>query len=398
MLISLTALGILVAIGLSIAMLLDARLRQGRVRQRAESKLSDALQLTRTEKEAERLVALHVQDMIPGGRATLLRSNNSENRLAAVTDPGELAAPLAEAIPSDCLAIRRARTNVNDPGEAELLRCGICGAHRSTCVPTMVGGRVTGSLVVVHERKPRKNAVDLTEAAVERSAPVIASHRALSVAERRAATDGLTGIANARAGHETVIQMVAQAQRSGQTLSAIVADLDHFKQVNDQQGHATGDRTLAAVAATIRSCIRKSDFVARMGGEEFLMLLPDTERPGAVELAEKVRSRIAGAGRDRRAADHDQPGRRLPSGRRVRRRGTAPVRRPRALRGEANRARPRLRAADLAGRAPVRIPQPARQPGSRAVHRPWAGSPTRGARATACGWARLSPAPRSCRR
>ena len=224
MLISLTALGILVAIGLSIAMLLDARLRQGRVRQRAESKLSDALQVTRTEKEAERLVALHVQDMIPGGRATLLRSNNSENRLAAVTDPGELAASLAEATPSDCLAIRRARTNVNDPREAELLRCGICGAHRTTCVPTMVGGHVTGSLVVVHERKPRKNAVDLAEAAVERSAPVIASHRALSVAQRRAATDGLTGIANACAETRDVIQMVAQAQRSRETLSAIVAD------------------------------------------------------------------------------------------------------------------------------------------------------------------------------
>ena len=87
--------------------------------------------------------------------------------------------------------------------------------------------------------------------------------------------------------------MVAQAQRSGQALSAVIADLDRFKQVNDQHGHATGDLTLAAVAATIKACVRKSDFVARVGGEEFLLLLPDTERPGAVELAEKVRSRIA---------------------------------------------------------------------------------------------------------
>ncbi len=293
MLASLGGLGILVLMGLGVAMVLDARRRRRRLRHRSETLLSDALQVARTEEETETLLALHVEQVVPGGDATLLRINNSENRLAPVTDPGKLAGVLSDAAPSDCLAIRRARTSLNDPDEGELIRCDICGLERSTCVPTMVGGRVTGALVVVHERKPKRDAVDMIEAAVERAAPVIASHRNLSIAERRAATDGLTGIANARAGHEMVVQMVAQAQRSGDALCAVIADLDHFKRVNDQHGHAAGDRTLAASAATIKSCIRKSDFLARLGGEEFLLLLPSTDLPGAIELAEKVRARIA---------------------------------------------------------------------------------------------------------
>jgi diguanylate cyclase (GGDEF)-like protein len=73
----------------------------------------------------------------------------------------------------------------------------------------------------------------------------------------------------------------------------MMLDLDHFKQVNDLYGHNKGDEVLAAVGATITGCLRESDFAGRYGGEEFLLLLPDTDRDGAMATAERVRTAIA---------------------------------------------------------------------------------------------------------
>ena len=86
--------------------------------------------------------------------------------------------------------------------------------------------------------------------------------------------------------------MVAQASRSVSPLSAALLDLDHFKHVNDAHGHSRGDEVLAAVAATLRSSLRESDFVGRYGGEQFLILLPDTGKQQARTVAEKVRAAV----------------------------------------------------------------------------------------------------------
>jgi diguanylate cyclase (GGDEF)-like protein len=87
--------------------------------------------------------------------------------------------------------------------------------------------------------------------------------------------------------------MVAQANRSITPLAAAMLDLDHFKQVHDRFGHAKGDEVLAAVGAALRSCLRASDFAGRFGGEELLVLLPDTTAQAAVALAERIRDTIA---------------------------------------------------------------------------------------------------------
>jgi diguanylate cyclase (GGDEF)-like protein len=113
------------------------------------------------------------------------------------------------------------------------------------------------------------------------------------LAEFRANNDSLTGLPNKRATDDTLKRMVAQASRSITPLAAAMLDLDHFKQVNDRFGHAKGDEVLAAVGAALRSCLRASDFAGRFGGEELLLLLPDTSAEGAAPLAERIRSTIA---------------------------------------------------------------------------------------------------------
>ncbi len=131
--------------------------------------------------------------------------------------------------------------------------------------------------------------------AVGQSAPVLANLRNLAVAEIRAATDALTGLPNSRALSESLTRMVAQAARSDQPLAAIICDLDHFKQINDVYGHDKGDEALAAASAALRAGVRESDLAGRFGGEEFLILLPDTTLDGAALTAEKLRQEISRA-------------------------------------------------------------------------------------------------------
>ncbi len=85
-----------------------------------------------------------------------------------------------------------------------------------------------------------------------------------------------------------------RASRSGRPLSLLFLDLDGFKQVNDSHGHLAGSKALVEAAAVIRGCARETDVVARFGGDEFSLILPDTGREGAVAVAERIRRADAG--------------------------------------------------------------------------------------------------------
>lgn len=113
---------------------------------------------------------------------------------------------------------------------------------------------------------------------------------------RRLATrDGLTGLYNRASMDRLGRRELARATRHGLQVGLLMVDLDHFKRVNDRWGHPAGDAVLAQAAQVLRRSVRKSDFVARLGGEEFMVLLPHTDAVAAAQLAEKLRQRIAQA-------------------------------------------------------------------------------------------------------
>jgi diguanylate cyclase (GGDEF)-like protein len=114
------------------------------------------------------------------------------------------------------------------------------------------------------------------------------------VVERQAATDELTQLANRRAFMDALTTEERRASRSGAAFSVVVADLDDFKRVNDRFGHQTGDDVLRAFAGVIERELREIDLPARIGGEEFALLLPQTNDAGAVALAERIRAAFAG--------------------------------------------------------------------------------------------------------
>jgi diguanylate cyclase (GGDEF)-like protein len=113
--------------------------------------------------------------------------------------------------------------------------------------------------------------------------------------EQLAMTDSLTGLHNRHVLEDTLAREVLRAHRSGRPSALLFCDIDHFKVVNDQWDHATGDRILQHVAAVIRQRLRRGDLAARFGGDEFVVLLPETDMDAAVAVAKELRLRIAAA-------------------------------------------------------------------------------------------------------
>jgi diguanylate cyclase (GGDEF)-like protein len=259
---------------------------------------TDAMQVTRSESEAYELLERHLERSIAGSDVVVLNRNNSDNRLEPATSLGDdspLSEKLRSAEPSSCLAVRLARSHERGLGRESLLECEVCGAlpGKSTCIPSLVGGEVIGSVLVRHEVPLKPDHKRRVQESVTQAAPVLANLRNLELAKIRAATDALTGLGNTRTVRETLKRMVAQAGRTITPMAVILIDLDHFKRINDTQGHGKGDEVLAAVGDVLSNEVRASDFVGRYGGEEFVAILPETDRPGAAEVAEKLRRAVS---------------------------------------------------------------------------------------------------------
>ena len=122
----------------------------------------------------------------------------------------------------------------------------------------------------------------------------IALDNALTIqrAEALSVTDDLTRLYNSRYMNQVLRRETKRASRSGRPMSLLFIDMDGFKQVNDVHGHLCGSKALVEAAALIRSCARETDVVARFGGDEFSLILPDTGRDGAVSVATRIRERI----------------------------------------------------------------------------------------------------------
>lgn len=161
-------------------------------------------------------------------------------------------------------------------------------------VPLICGERILGVLEGIREsRSFKKSEVELLDALARPIASALANAVRISEAERLSQTDDLTKLHNARYLRQFLLNEIRRARRYGSCVTALFLDLDDFKQVNDAHGHLAGSHVLMEMAAVILSSIRDTDAVARYGGDEFVIVLPDTGIELGGTVAERIRERIA---------------------------------------------------------------------------------------------------------
>jgi diguanylate cyclase (GGDEF)-like protein len=163
------------------------------------------------------------------------------------------------------------------------------------CVPVKIHDKVFGVIQLLNSIDGRvfDEADEQILAAIADFAGVaISNARAVEKIQQLVITDDLTGLFNSRYFFEQIEYEVARSKRYGSPLSLVFLDLDHFKNVNDSYGHLTGSRLLAEVGAVVAESIRKTDKAARYGGDEFVIILPHTEKTGAYTFALKLHNEL----------------------------------------------------------------------------------------------------------
>jgi diguanylate cyclase (GGDEF)-like protein len=171
------------------------------------------------------------------------------------------------------------------------------GERRAIAAPLVLGERVVGVLEAVREgsssRAFSRSDASLLSALALPVAAALSNSARVAEAERLSQTDDLTKLHNARYLRQYLVNEIKRARRYGSQVAAFFLDLDDFKSVNDRHGHLVGSHVLMEMAGVILSSVRDTDVVSRYGGDEFVVVLPETDIEMGLRVAERVRERIA---------------------------------------------------------------------------------------------------------
>ena len=259
--------------------------------------MTDTLQAADSNADAAQVLRATSRKLLPGCGTALYVFNNSRDRLDLVGswDMPESYVPTESLTPANCWALKRGKDHLNNPAEQSLCCSHYIGDVASIEVPMMARGQVFG-LLVLTDRGGNCENVDRAQ----RIARALADSTSLALSNislreqlrTQSLRDPMTGLYNRRYMEDTLDRFISLAQRQNQPTSVLMIDLDNFKVLNDDHGHAKGDAVLKDVAAQVVGALRPSDVVCRYGGEELLVILPDCGIDDAMMRAEQVRARI----------------------------------------------------------------------------------------------------------
>lgn len=261
-------------------------------------RMTDMLQSAAGYEDANSVLRATVEGMMPDIVGALFVFNNSRDRLDLATtwNLPETHEPPPFIAPSSCWALKRGKAHVNG-GPGGSLRC----EHQSFNgvvleIPMSARGELYGLLcfgAAGENAGPRISEIHGIATALADSMSLALSSIALREKLRnQALRDPLTGLYNRRYMEDTLERFAHLSERNKRPFSVIMIDLDHFKRLNDEHGHATGDAVLRDTGAAIMGTLRQSDVACRYGGEEIIVLLPDIGLGAASTKAEALRQRI----------------------------------------------------------------------------------------------------------
>jgi diguanylate cyclase (GGDEF)-like protein len=265
----------------------------------ALARYASLLQSCHDIEEALRITGHVVAEVLPdtGGRCYLLRASQdlAETAIAFGT-PAVASAEILQ--PTQCWALRRGRPYLV-PQLADGVACSHVGTQTvpgggwSLCVPLLAQGTALGLLHVSGNTAAGRDAAPLLmESVAEQLGLALVNLQLREKLRMQSLRDPLTGLYNRRYLDESLQREVVRCQRRGLPLAVLMLDVDHFKAFNDGNGHAAGDALLAAIARTLQSCTRSEDLACRYGGEEFTVVLVDTDAADAMARAEQIRGAI----------------------------------------------------------------------------------------------------------
>ncbi len=278
---------------------LESQLREAVERAEHERRLVNALEMADGEPEVLEVVERAFAATAPSSPIELLLADNSHAHLLrmAMSSPSGEPPDCAVDSPENCPAARRAQVQHFSDSEAldacPKLRSRAQGRCGAVCVPVSIMGRTVG---VIHATtEPNTGLGDAAVQDLETLAKLVGARvgllRVMTETQLQASTDSLTGLLNRR----SLENKVQALRREGMTFVVAMADLDHFKQLNDVHGHETGDRALRMFAQILRTSLRNHDIVCRQGGEEFALVLPTCTVADASAALDKVRAHLLDA-------------------------------------------------------------------------------------------------------
>lgn len=261
--------------------------------------MADMLQSATGYEDANAVLRATAGRLLSGFGGALYIFNNSRDRLDLATTwsvDGMGTSHPQIISPAQCWALKRGKPHINR-GTHGALRCSHALDGQSALeIPMLARGEVYGLLQIFSEDPTGVSLETIKPLAIALADSMSLALSSIALRERlrnQALRDPLTGLYNRRFMEEVLESFALQAERRNAPMSAIMIDLDHFKKLNDQHGHAIGDAVLRDVAAAILSALRKSDVACRYGGEELIVLLPDSDLVTARTKAEEIRKRIA---------------------------------------------------------------------------------------------------------
>jgi diguanylate cyclase (GGDEF)-like protein len=255
--------------------------------------LGEEFQMCFTIEEAAAALRRFAKVPLPNGAGAMFLTSSSRNLLVKSFDWGATA--VETMAPHDCFALRKGHAHYvdNTITDAACQHASALPPRSSACIPLIAHGETVGILHVESTCGDVDTLRRVFAGAVsEQLALTVANLQLREKLHAQAIRDPLTGLFNRRYLDETLPRELARADRGGQSLGIFAIDVDHFKRFNDTFGHDAGDLVLRELGALLRTSFRSSDICARMGGEEFLVVLPDTDAEKLARRAERLRDAL----------------------------------------------------------------------------------------------------------